>query len=204
MLLKRDHLISSFDYAIMSTAKLDSHPDTSLEYPTTDETEDDSPKNDRSFRNREADCEAKAETERHNQAVNLQTDHIPSPQKKFQLGLPLEILHIIVEFLSDSYEPKGIRMATIVVQDLLNAALSCPDFLAALPYGYSYLAGKVTPRRLLPPSYDFDAMLCDPYSRSLDQLYHALLLLGIDYSYHKHIDRKSSIYLILTLISMQP
>ena len=100
----------------------------------------------------------------------LQSHQISSPFKKFQLGLPLEILHQIFEFLSDSYEPDGIRMATIVVQDLLNAALSCPEFLAALPYGYRYLAGKVTPVKQLPSSYDWDAMIQDPHSHSNTEL----------------------------------
>ena len=137
--------------------------------------------------NRDTPAVASTSKQAHDQP--LESHQISSPAKKFQLGLPLEILHLIVEFLSDSYEPKGIRMATIVVQDLLNAALSCPDFLAALPYGYSHLAGKVKPCLQLSPSYDWDAMIRDPHSHSYDELYHALLSLGI-YPSQRHKDRE--------------
>lgn len=65
-----------------------------------------------------------------------------------KLCLPLEILCRVMELICDGYERDGIRMATIIVEDLLNVALSCPQFLASLPHAYRYLAKKmISPRQ---------------------------------------------------------
>ena len=171
----------------MSTAKLDSHIDTSDEYPTSDESEDDSPKNDRSYRNWRVDCEAKAERERHDQAakiVNTFCKPMNTDKMMGKLGLPMELIYRIVEFICDSYEPQGIRIVAVILQDLLHMALASPDFYAALPYAYDYLGSKPelpTPSLSLPVTRDWGRMIRDPLSFDYKVMKSGLVELGIDF-----------------------
>ena len=178
----------------MSTARLDSHFDTlSHEYPTSDESEDDSPKNDRSYSNRRVDSEAKAEKERHNQAAKI-VDKFYEPMNTAKtmgkLGLPLKLIYRIVEFICDSYEPRGIRIVAVILQDLLHMALASPDFYAALPYAYDCLKSKPelpTPRYSLPVTRDWGGMIREPDSFDHEEIKSGLDELGIKFreSYYR-------------------
>ena len=50
----------------------------------------------------------------------------------------------------------------VVASELVNIALSCRDFLAALPYCYKYLARDPKLQISLPGNRDWDALIRDP------------------------------------------
>jgi hypothetical protein len=81
--------------------------------------------------------------------------------KTGRLGLPQEIVCRILELICDEYEPEGIKIMVIILDELHNIVLSCPDFLAALPHCYKYLAAKLDP---LPGSdkRDWDEIVANP------------------------------------------
>ena len=98
--------------------------------------------------------------------------------KTGRLGLPQEIVYRVLELICDEYEPTGIRMMTIVVEELHQIAMACPDFLAALPHCYKYLASKVEP---IPgqENRDWDEFIADPNQFKVPELTEAVRDLGL-------------------------
>jgi hypothetical protein len=93
--------------------------------------------------------------------------------RRGKLGLPQEIIQRILEFICDEYEPTGIRLLPIVIEDLHNIALSSLDFCMAVRYSYHYLASKVRP---LPGSdkRDWDEYIKDPMALKISDIKDAL------------------------------
>ena len=98
--------------------------------------------------------------------------------KTGKLGLPQEIVYRVLELICDEYEPNGIRMMTIVVEELHQIAMACPDFLAALPHCYKYLASKVEP---IPgeDNRDWEEFIADPNQFKVPELKEAVRDLGL-------------------------
>ncbi len=104
---------------------------------------------------------------------------IPAAARSFKLGFPLEILFRITEFVADSYERDGIRILQVVLADLLNAALSCPDFLAALPHAHRYLNSKIRMQWPTDLTHDWDELIRTPDAFNVAELQGALQSLNI-------------------------
>ena len=86
-------------------------------------------------------------------------------KKMGKLGLPMELVQQIIEYVCDSYEPRGIRIMAVVIEDLVNAAIASPDFLAVLPHAYEYLGAKSDMSRpTLPATRDWGRLIRDPLS----------------------------------------
>ena len=64
-------------------------------------------------------------------------------KKLGKVGFPLEILYKIMEYVCDQID--GVKVLTMVLEDVHAIAISCPDFLATLPHCYKYLSAKVEP-----------------------------------------------------------
>ncbi len=90
--------------------------------------------------------------------------------KTGRLGLPQEVVCRILEFLCDEFEPNGYRLLTFVLEDLHSIALSCPDFLAALPYCYRRLAAKIVNPFTGFNKRNWDVYIADPTSFKVAEL----------------------------------
>ena len=131
---------------------------------------DDTPRAKRLLK-RQIVAEAKRQTESN---TVLERSHAKSNglliKKTGKLGLPREVACRIMENLCDEYEPEGIRVFPVVASELVNVALSCPDFLVVLPHCYDYLASKMNLRKLLPDGHDWNRLISEPAAFSVEEL----------------------------------
>ena len=95
------------------------------------------------------------------------------------LGLPREIIRRIMEYICDDHEPEGVHVLPLVATELVNIALSCPDFLAALPHSYNYLASNLSGVQSLPAEHDWNQLIRDPVSFKVSELKVALQALNL-------------------------
>ena len=96
------------------------------------------------------------------------------------LKLPHEIICRIFEMVCDEFDPDAFRLLRFVLEDLHNIALSCPDFLAALPHSYKYLANLASKRSPLPGvgRFDWDALISDSSKIKTEEMREACRFIG--------------------------
>jgi hypothetical protein len=97
--------------------------------------------------------------------------------KRTRLGLPQEIVQIILEFICNEFEPNGLYILPIVTAELVQIALCCRDFNAALPHCYKHLATKFRLTSSLPESIDWDEFIRNPSKFKVTELKEALMKL---------------------------
>ncbi len=102
------------------------------------------------------------------------------PMKRSKtLGLPQEIICKILEHLCDEFEPNGIRIFPVIATELVQIALSCRDFNAALPHCYKYFASRfiTTPPPVLPQTHDWQELIANPTKLKMPELKTVLMCL---------------------------
>ena len=88
-----------------------------------------------------------------------------------QLGLPQEVIVMILKVECDRCDPKVTKSLNETCRNLFQIASSCADFMATLPKVYEYLASKL---KDLPDSIEWDELIRDPMSYKIPELKAAL------------------------------
>ena len=93
-----------------------------------------------------------------------------------RLKLPKEILCKIMECICDEYP--GYKLLLLLLEELHTIALSCPDFLATIPYCYTYLSSKLPP---VPGSdlHDWEEFIVQIRDKKSPELKEALKALNV-------------------------
>ena len=118
------------------------------------------------------------------------------------LKLPQEILFQVLTGLVDSYEPQGLRGLSAILEDILNAGQSCPDFYIVQARALAYFASRLSD---IDSPLDWDEILSQPNKVVLQTLKQAAKELELTVSGTKPgeslVRSVLKVYLTLDLIS---
>ncbi len=96
------------------------------------------------------------------------------------MKLPLEVLHVIMERMIDSFEIELDGISGLVNQ-VAQVALSCPDFFIAAKYGFEYVKRHHI-KYQLPHGIDWNQIIVAPMSLKASELKEACTIFDLSVS----------------------